>query len=58
VADAIRTKGDVLVGVGAHFGNEHHLRITHGLEPKFFEGAMQRIIDVLRESFSPGCPKL
>lgn len=54
MANAIRTEGDVLVGVGAHFGIEHHLRITHGLESKYFESAMQRIIDVLRESSSAG----
>ncbi|CAL8469890.1 g9432 [Coccomyxa elongata] len=47
VAHALRTKGDVLVGAGAHFGIEHHLRITHGLEPHVLEAALERIFDVL-----------
>ncbi|EIE25705.1 PLP-dependent transferase [Coccomyxa subellipsoidea C-169] len=47
VAHKIRTEGDVLVGAGAHFGVEHHLRITHGMEPKFLEGALQSISRVL-----------
>ncbi len=47
VAHKIRTEGDVLVGAGAHFGVEHHLRITHGMEPEFLEGALQSISRVL-----------
>ena len=48
VAHALRTQGDVLVGAGAHFGVERHLRITHGLEPAYLDAALERIGAVLR----------
>jgi aspartate/methionine/tyrosine aminotransferase len=47
VAETLRTEADVLVGAGAHFGVEHHLRITHGLEPVYLEAALQRVTEVL-----------
>ncbi|MGW4542162.1 aminotransferase [Streptomyces sp. WAC 01325] len=43
VADLLRTEGGVLVGAGADFGVERHLRITHGLELSYLEGALQRV---------------
>nr|WP_295784092.1 aminotransferase class I/II-fold pyridoxal phosphate-dependent enzyme [Rhodoferax sp.] len=46
IADAIRRAG-VLVIPGAHFGVEHHLRITHGVEPEYLAEALQRISAVL-----------
>lgn len=46
VAHALR-RGGVLVGVGAHFGVEHHLRITHGLAADYMEPALERMTDVL-----------
>ena len=50
MAHKLRAEGDVLVGAGAHFGIEHHLRITHGLEPQVLEAALERILAVLGES--------
>jgi len=50
VADALRTQGRVLLIPGAHFGVEHHLRITHGIEPAYLAQALQRISSVLRGS--------
>jgi aspartate/methionine/tyrosine aminotransferase len=47
VADVLRMQADVLVGAGAHFGIEHHLRITHGLEPAYLDAALQRVSDVM-----------
>ncbi|MBP2472897.1 aspartate/methionine/tyrosine aminotransferase [Crossiella equi] len=49
VAHALRERGNVLVGVGAHFGVEHHLRITHGLEPDYLDAALASISRVLGE---------
>jgi aspartate/methionine/tyrosine aminotransferase len=48
VAHALRREADVLVGAGIHFGVEHHLRITHGLEPAFLGAALGRAETVLR----------
>ena len=48
VADALRTRADVLVCAGAHFGVERHLRITHGLAPAYLDAALERIGAVLR----------
>ena len=48
VAEALRREADVLVGAGSQFGVEHHLRITHGLEPAFLEAALERAGGVLR----------
>jgi len=48
VAHALRREADVLVGAGIHFGVEHHLRITHGLEPAFLGEALGRAETVLR----------
>lgn len=45
VAHALR-EGGVLVGVGAHFGVEHHLRVTHGLEARYMEPALERMTTV------------
>jgi aspartate/methionine/tyrosine aminotransferase len=45
VAHALREAG-VLVGVGSHFGVEHHLRVTHGLEASYMEAALERMTDV------------
>jgi len=45
VAHALR-RGGVLVGVGAHFGVEHHLRVTHGLVAEYMEPALERMTGV------------
>ena len=50
VADAIRTRGNVLVGAGSHFGVENHLRIIHGLEPATLEAALAAISRVMGEA--------
>jgi aspartate/methionine/tyrosine aminotransferase len=47
VAHALRQQGSVLVGAGEHFGIEHHLRITHGLEPAYLDDALTSITKVL-----------
>lgn len=49
VGHALRDRGNVLVGVGAHFGVEHHLRITHGLQPVYLEAALRNVSRVLTE---------
>ncbi|MEU2779233.1 aminotransferase class I/II-fold pyridoxal phosphate-dependent enzyme [Streptomyces sp. NPDC007162] len=49
VADVLRTEGDVLVGAGADFGVEYHLRLTHGLELGYLDKALERIETTLRE---------
>ncbi|MER5999722.1 aminotransferase class I/II-fold pyridoxal phosphate-dependent enzyme [Nonomuraea angiospora] len=49
VAHAIREHGDVLVGAGAHFGVEHHLRITHGLRAGYLDAALDGISRALRK---------
>ncbi|MEU9125250.1 aminotransferase class I/II-fold pyridoxal phosphate-dependent enzyme [Streptomyces sp. NPDC048506] len=49
VADALRVHGKVLVGAGAQFGVEHHLRITHGLEADYLDAALTSISSVLAE---------
>lgn len=48
VAHALRREGDVLVAPGSTFGVEHHLRITHGLEPAMLDEAFERAGRVLR----------
>ena len=40
VAHALRERASVLVGAGAHFGVENHLRITHGLAPAYLDQAL------------------
>lgn len=45
VAHALR-EGGVLVGVGSHFGVEHHLRVTHGLEEKYMTAAFEAMTEV------------
>lgn len=45
VAHALR-EGGVLVGVGAHFGVEQHLRVTHGLDKAYMEPALERMSEV------------
>jgi len=47
VAHALRERASVLVGAGAHFGVEHHLRITHGLAPAYMDQALERISETL-----------
>jgi aspartate/methionine/tyrosine aminotransferase len=47
VAQVLRTRADVLVGAGAHFGIEHHLRITHAIAPAYLDAALDRISAVL-----------
>ena len=42
VAHALRQAG-VLVGVGAHFGVEQHLRVTHALEESYMTAALERM---------------
>jgi aspartate/methionine/tyrosine aminotransferase len=49
VADALRTRGGVLVGAGAHFGAEHHLRLTYGYEPAYLAITLDRISHVLKD---------
>ncbi len=48
VAHALRREAGVLVAPGAAFGVEHHLRITHGLEPALLDEALERAGRVLR----------
>jgi aspartate/methionine/tyrosine aminotransferase len=48
VAHALRERASVLVGAGAHFGVEHHLRITHGLRAEYLEQALGRISETLQ----------
>jgi aspartate/methionine/tyrosine aminotransferase len=48
VAHALRRDADVLVAPGAAFGVEHHLRMTHGLEPAMLDEAFDRAGRVLR----------
>lgn len=45
VAHELR-EGGVLVGVGAHFGVEHHLRVTHGLAEQYMVPALERMTEV------------
>lgn len=51
VAHEIRIKGSVLVAAGSHFGIEHHLRITHGVDAATFEEASAAILQVLGLAF-------
>jgi aspartate/methionine/tyrosine aminotransferase len=48
VADALRRDASVLVIPGSTMGAEHHLRITHGFEPRYLDEALHRIAVVLR----------
>ncbi|MGW0201288.1 hypothetical protein [Nonomuraea sp. NPDC003201] len=36
-------------GAGAHFGVEHHLRITHDLRPGYLDAALDGISRALRK---------
>ncbi len=54
VAHALRRDADVLVAPGSTFGVEHHLRITHGLEPALIDEAFERAGRVLRGLASGG----
>jgi aspartate/methionine/tyrosine aminotransferase len=49
VADAIRTRGSVLVVPGAMMGSEGHVRLSVGFEPEFLGEALARITGVLEE---------
>ena len=46
-AAQLHKRGNVLVGAGAHFGVEHHLRITRGFEPGYLDAALASITRVL-----------
>ena len=46
VAHALREDG-VLVGVGADFGEEYHLRVTHGLSAEIMDAALARMGETL-----------
>jgi aspartate/methionine/tyrosine aminotransferase len=48
VAEMLRIEAGVLVGAGAHFGVECHLRVAHGLEPAYLAAGLRRIARVLR----------
>ncbi len=47
VAKTLLEKSRVLVIPGEHFGIEHHLRITHGVDPVHLNIALRRISSVL-----------
>jgi aspartate/methionine/tyrosine aminotransferase len=49
VADAIRTRGSVLVVPGGMMGSEGHVRLSVGFEPEFLGEALARIARVLEE---------
>ncbi|WP_432249228.1 aminotransferase class I/II-fold pyridoxal phosphate-dependent enzyme [Streptomyces sanyensis] len=49
VAEALHARGGVLVGAGAHFGTEQHLRFTYGLEPAKLAAALEKTSLVLKE---------
>ncbi|MEU1480928.1 aminotransferase class I/II-fold pyridoxal phosphate-dependent enzyme [Streptomyces sp. NPDC001668] len=49
VAETLRVQGDVLVGAGAHFGTEGHLRIAHGHEAAYLAAALDRTAAVLKD---------
>lgn len=47
VADALRTRGSVLVVPGAMMGSERHVRLSVGFEPDFLGAALDRVAGVL-----------
>jgi len=49
VADAIRTRGSVLVVPGSMLGSEGHVRLTVGFEPEYLGRALERVASVLEE---------
>jgi aspartate/methionine/tyrosine aminotransferase len=49
VADAIRTRGSVLVVPGAMMGSDGHVRLSVGFEPDFLAAALDRVAAVLEE---------
>ncbi|MEU3510188.1 aminotransferase class I/II-fold pyridoxal phosphate-dependent enzyme [Streptomyces longwoodensis] len=49
VAEALHARGGVLVGAGAHFGTEQHLRFTYGQEPAQLAAALEKTSHVLKE---------
>jgi len=49
VADVLRTRGGVLVGAGAHFGWEGHIRVIHALDSGYVTTALERVAAVLTE---------
>ncbi|MEV6670967.1 aminotransferase class I/II-fold pyridoxal phosphate-dependent enzyme [Streptomyces sp. NPDC051162] len=49
VAEALLAHGKVLVSAGAHFGTEHHLRITYGQEPTQLAAALEKTSYALKE---------
>ncbi|MEV1055505.1 aminotransferase class I/II-fold pyridoxal phosphate-dependent enzyme [Streptomyces sp. NPDC049887] len=49
VAEALHARGGVLVGAGAHFGTEHHLRFTYGQEPAQLAAALEKTSQILKE---------
>lgn len=46
LAHELRRDG-VLVGVGAHFGVEHHVRITHALDGAYMDAAFDRMSETI-----------
>ena len=46
LAHELRRDG-VLVGVGAHFGVEHHVRITHALDAPYMDAAFERMSETI-----------
>ncbi len=47
LAEELHSGAGVLVAPGAHFGAEGHMRITHGLDAKYLERALERIAKTL-----------
>lgn len=48
VAQALRIRARTLVGVGAHFGGEYHLRIGHTVPGSALDEGMASLMEVLR----------
>ena len=48
IATAIRERASVLVAPGVFMGAEHHLRLSHSLDPQRTVTALERIATVLR----------
>ncbi|MFF7337747.1 aminotransferase class I/II-fold pyridoxal phosphate-dependent enzyme [Streptomyces sp. NPDC008163] len=49
VAETLRVRGGVLVGAGAHFGSEGHVRIAHGHDAAYLADALDRVAAVLKD---------
>ncbi|MET8525545.1 aminotransferase class I/II-fold pyridoxal phosphate-dependent enzyme [Micromonospora sp. NPDC005172] len=57
LATALRVRGGVLVGAGAHFGWEGHFRVIHSLDPGYVSAALDRVATVLAEGVEGVLPK-